>query len=251
MKSPIHMAGRPWFYLTLALSCLTLLALVFSLWELVEHRYFRDLDYVTLHYLYITRGVTSSLLVGMWASWFVMRERRRREEQLQQSCAYYRTILDHMPEAVVLFDEQFRVMEWNEAAERLYGLERQQALQQVLPTVPSERWSELQEVVDLVAEEQRVLDKETERRTGQGERIPVAASYGCIPPTGSRPRLFLDVAQDIRPRLHYRDKLLEVEKLALMGQMAAGTAHHLNTPLTAMLLQIELLRQQLRGAGDD
>ena len=65
MKFPIHMAGRPWFFLTLALSCLTLLALVFSLWELVEHRYFRDLDYVTLHQLYITRGVSSSLLVGL------------------------------------------------------------------------------------------------------------------------------------------------------------------------------------------
>ena len=249
MKSPIHMAGRRWFFLTLALSCVTLLALAFSLWELVEHRYFRDLNYLTLHYLYITRGITSSLLVGMWAAWSVLRERRRREEQLQESCAHYRTILDHMPEAVALFDEQYRVVEWNEAAERLYGLPRQQALQEVLATIPTERWSELQAVVAVAAEGQRVLDKESERLTGQGERMPVAASYACIPPTGDRPRLFLEVAQDIRPRLHYRDRLLEVEKLALMGQMAAGTAHHLNTPLTAMLLQVELLRQQHEQDG--
>jgi signal transduction histidine kinase len=62
--------------------------------------------------------------------------------------------------------------------------------------------------------------------------------------------LFLEVAQDIRPRLRLRDKLMEVEKLALMGQMAAGTAHHLNTPLTAMLLQVEMLRQERKSTED-
>lgn len=172
MKSPIRTSVRPWFFLTVALSCLTLLALVFSLWELVEHRYFRDLDYVTLHHLYITRGVTSSLLVGMWASWLVLRERRRREAQLQQSCEHYRTILDHMPEAVILFDEHFRVEEWNEAAERLYGLQRQQVLREVLPTVPGERWSELQEVVALVARAEKSFARHGTLRAQSADRGP-------------------------------------------------------------------------------
>jgi signal transduction histidine kinase len=59
------------------------------------------------------------------------------------------------------------------------------------------------------------------------------------------------VAQDIRPRLQMRDKLLELEKLTLMGQMAAGAAHHLNTPLTAMLLQVEMLRREIQNANQD
>src|SRR5512134_1571171 len=88
-----------WFLVTLALSCVTILAVVFSVWELIEHRYFRDLDYTTLHYLYISRGVASSLLVGLWASWFVLRERRRREAQLERSYEHYRALLNNMPEA--------------------------------------------------------------------------------------------------------------------------------------------------------
>ncbi|MBI3680626.1 MAG: PAS domain S-box protein [Acidobacteria bacterium] len=244
LKAPIFAGRRPWFFVTLTLSCFTILAVTFSLWELVEHHYFRDLNYLTLHYMYITRGVTSSILVGIWATWFVLRERRRREEQLEESCAHYRTILDHVPEAVVLCDAGFRVAEWNEAAERLYGVPRQQMVGQVLTTVPLERWSELEEAAARAAEDQRILDKETERRTGDGGRIPVAVSYSSIPPSDSRPRLLVELAQDIRPRLRDRERLLEVEKLALMGQIAAGTAHHLNTPLTAVLLQVELLRQQ-------
>jgi signal transduction histidine kinase len=39
-----------------------------------------------------------------------------------------------------------------------------------------------------------------------------------------------------------RERLLEFEKLTSMGQMAAGTAHHLNTPLAAMLLRVQMMR---------
>jgi PAS domain S-box-containing protein len=151
-----------------------------------------------------------------------------------------------MPEAVALLDDSFRILEWNEAAEKLFGFDRGQVLGHELLTVPAERRPELREVLGRVASDQGVLDYETERRTAQGEQIPVAVSYARIPPLANQPKLFVEVAQDIRPRLRMRDKLLELEKLTLMGQMAAGTAHHLNTPLTAMLLQVELLRQQAR-----
>lgn len=246
MKAGWRPTNRPWFLLTLAFSCLTLVAAVFSIWELIEYRYFRDLDYLTLHYLYITRGIAGALLTAMWASWFVFRERRRQEKELEQSYEHYRSILNHMPEAVTLFDESYRVVEWNDAAERLFGFDRQQSLGQLLPNVPPEQWEELRRILDCLGENQEVLDHETERCTAQGERIPVAASYSRIPPMANRPQFYVEVVQDIRPRLHMRDKLLELEKLTLMGQLAAGAAHHLNTPLTAMLLQVELLRQQTR-----
>src|ERR1035441_427288 len=163
VKTGTRHTKRPWFLLTLGLSCLTLLALVFSLWELIEYRYFRDLNYVTLHYLYITRGMATALLTGVWAAWFVMRGRRRQEEELEQSYEHYRSILNHMPEAVALFDESFRVVEWNDAAERLFGFDRQQALGLPLPNVPSGRWTELRQILDRLETDQKVLRSEERR----------------------------------------------------------------------------------------
>ena len=46
-----------------------------------------------------------------------------------------------------------------------------------------------------------------------------------------------------------QDNLLEVEKLTLMGRMAAGTAHHLNTTLTAMLVETEMVTASRPPAG--
>jgi len=70
---------RRWFWATLTLSSITIVTAVFALWELVENRFFRNFDYVTLHHLYITRGIASSLLLTFWAAWYVLRQRRHSE----------------------------------------------------------------------------------------------------------------------------------------------------------------------------
>jgi two-component system NtrC family sensor kinase len=41
-----------------------------------------------------------------------------------------------------------------------------------------------------------------------------------------------------------RQRLIELEKLTSMGQMATGTAHHLNTPLASMLLRVQMMRER-------
>src|SRR5512140_3446161 len=101
--------GRParqrnWFWVTLTLSSITVIALVLAVWELLENRFFRNLDYLTLHYLYITRGIAVSLILAFWAAWFVLRERNEKEEQLRRSSERYRAILDSTPSSVLLLD---------------------------------------------------------------------------------------------------------------------------------------------------
>lgn len=191
------------------------------------------------------------LLLAIIAGWLIRRERRRRRREVQEAHEYHRSILDNAPDAVALFDQDFRVAEWNAAAERLYGIRRDGALGRRLATVPPERWNELRELLGRVARNQAVLDYESERITARGARIPVALSYTRMPAIPDRPQLYLEIAQDIRERLQLRDRLVEVEKFTLMGRMAAGTAHHLNTPLTAMLLQTEMLAQRLQGREEE
>ncbi len=233
---------RRWFWATLALSSITITGVVFAVWELVETRFFRDLDYITLHYLYISRGAVTSLLLAFWAAWFVLRERRESEEQLRQSSERYRGILDCAPGAVVLFDDQLCVWEWNAAAERLYGYPQAQVLGAKLPTIASEQQDELRQLLDEVAQDRPVLDMETRRRTAAGALIPVQLSLLPFREEGG-PRYFLEVTHDIRERIRLRETLLQVEKLTSMGTMAAGTAHHLNTPLASMLLRLRMMRE--------
>jgi two-component system NtrC family sensor kinase len=235
-----------WFWLTLTLSSITIVSVVFLVWELIEDHFFRNLDYRALHYLYITRGIVSSLLLAFWAAWYVLRERRASEEQLRQSREHYRGLLEASPGAVALYDGEFVIIEWNAAAEQLYGFSKAETLGSRLATVPPDKETELLAFLSRASQGNAVLDVETRRRHKNGESLDVQLSL--LPFRGISNRdYFLEVTNDIRERVRLRHALLQLEKLTTMGEMAAGTAHHLNTPLASMLLRVQMLRANAKG----
>ena len=238
-----------WFWATLILSSVSIVAVVFAAWELVENRFFQEADYVTLHYLYISRGVASSFILAAWAAWYVLRERRRSEEELRRSREHYRHLLEASPGAVALYDASLRVTEWNAAAERLYGFTKAEVLGQQIPIVLPERSDELRQLLRNAETGEPVLDFETVRRDNKGVTFEVQLSL--IPFREAPGKTdFLEVTTDIRERVRLRQTLLEIEKLTSMGKMAAGTAHHLNTPLAAMLLRVQMMKERPgQGSG--
>lgn len=234
---------RRWFWATLALSSVSIVAVVFAAWEVFENRFYAHADYITLHYLYITRGITTSLLLAFWAAWFVLRERRLSEMELRRSHERYRGLMEAFPGAVALYDSSLRVIEWNATAERLYCFSKSEVLGERLAIVPPEKEEELASFLGGVAADEPILNIETLRRDRHGVTIEVQLSL--LPfrePSGQE--YFLEVTEDIRERVRLRQTLLEIEKLTSMGKMAAGTAHHLNTPLAAMLLRVQMMRER-------
>lgn len=249
VKGRVEEAG--WFWVTLLLSSVSIVGVVFAAWELVEGRFFRDIDYTTLHYLYISRGIASSLLLAAWAAWYVLRARRRSEDELRRSWEHYRRLLEASPGAVALLDSQLRVTEWNATAERLYGYLREETLGHALPTVPPDRADELRQLLEQVRSGRPVIDFETRRCDRGGSSFEVQLTLLPFRDSAGQD-LVLEVTSDIRERVRLREQLLEIEKLASMGKMAAGTAHHLNTPLAAMLLRVQMMREGAQHAlGSD
>ena len=55
----------------------------------------------------------------------------------------------------------------------------------------------------------------------------------------------ISVEHDITERNRIEQALLQSEKLAAVGQLAAGVAHEINNPLTAVLANSQLLKREL------
>jgi signal transduction histidine kinase len=91
-----------------------------------------------------------------------------------------------------------------------------------------------------------LLDCESQRCDRDGRRIDVQLSLQRY--QEHYQRYYLEVTSDISERVRMREMLLEVEKLTSMGKMAAGTAHHLNTPMASLLLRVQMMRER---AGND
>ncbi len=237
------MGEKPWFWATLTLSSITIVSVVFAAWELLESRFFRDANYLTLHYLYISRGFAMSLVLAFWAAWFVLRQRRKSEEALQRSNDRYRSLLEDFPGGMILYDRDLLVIEWNASAERMFGYSKVEICGRALPTIPAGKLDELKELMGKVESGAAVLDIETLRVGRNGAPFPVQLSIRPFRES-DEPVYFLEATSDIRERVRWREAMIELEKLASMGKMAAGTAHHLNSPLAALLLRIQLMREE-------
>lgn len=244
---------RRWFWATLMLSSLSIVAVVFAVWELIEYRFFEAVNYATLHYLYITRGVASSLLLAVWAAWFVLRQRRSAEDDLRVSREHYRDLLDASPGALAVYDSSLRVLEWNVAAEQLYGYRKSEVLGQILPSLPKGRDLEMQEWLEQAVRCEAGVEVDTHRVDKEQTPIPVQLRLCVFHEKPGQQQQFVEVTEDLRERISLQKKLLEIEKLSTVGNMAAGTAHHLNTPLAAMLLRVQLMRDRMHHAacGED
>jgi len=175
---------RRWFWATLGLSSVSIVTIVFATSEVVENRLFSHVDYVTLYYLYITRGIVSSLLLAFWAAWYVLRKRRHSEAELERS----RGLLEASPAAVAPYDHALEVIEWNATAERLNGLSKQEVIGKHFLTVPLEKEQELCGYLERVEAGEPILHVETaagrSRHSirGQSELVAVSGSF--------RPALF-------------------------------------------------------------
>jgi PAS domain S-box-containing protein len=72
---------------------------------------------------------------------------------------------------------------------------------------------------------------ETRVRRPDGSVIPVALSWGPIGAAGGAARGAVAVLQDLSSAQAWRAHVLQTEKMASIGQLAAGVAHEINNPM--------------------
>ncbi len=216
------------FWITLLLSSITILVVVFVAWELIEKNFFKELDYKAFHSLYITRGVATSLILVGWAVYFIWREKFGFTKVFED-------IIENSSDAILAYDDLGTIVAYNREAERSYGKNKK-----IWEIVPSENIIKFKRLLEQVKDGKPIVDFETERLNKNGERVPVSINL-----TYTKDHRFLESIRDIRDRILLRNKIIEMEKTQLLGNMAEGVAHHMGTPLASMLLRVQMLKEDL------
>ncbi len=197
------------------------------------------------------------LIVG-WGFWVVLRDRQHERLRMRRSEQRYRDIINHAGEAIFLLDEDGVIREWNKAAERLFGVPRRDALHRRFQDLKPCCGLGIVDVMRQAARLSRSVTREfTLRRRGQQEmgQITLTVSPIADPPdrrsrAQRQPRAFVAIARDITSQKQLETRMSETEKLAGIGQFAAGIAHQLNTPLGSILLSAQMLEESLEREED-
>jgi PAS domain S-box-containing protein len=191
------------------------------------------------------------ILVLGWSSYARLRTGELAQLRLRRSEAKYRNIINHAGEAVFLLDEDGRVQEWNKMAEQLFGVPRRNALGRSFDELDlglqRERDLRVEQIFGDVRRTGRSLTFEVQQGRGGAVTVTrtlnltVSAIRADSGPEGAGAGAFVVIARDITSEKQLETRMGETEKLAGIGQLAAGIAHQLNTPLGSILLSAQML----------
>ncbi|MDO8544840.1 MAG: PAS domain S-box protein [Opitutaceae bacterium] len=170
-------------------------------WAHVDIRALRDDDGRLRGFTQVTRDVT---------------ERRRHQEALRKSEARKAAVLETALDAIVSIDQNGKIIEWNPAAERIFGYSRELALgrdmAELLIPKSSEEMHRKGMARYLQTGRGRVLGHRTEMMAlrANGAEFPVEISITKIP--GDGPTIFTCFIRDITDRRRTEEALRKSEE---------------------------------------
>ncbi|MDP3936614.1 MAG: PAS domain S-box protein, partial [Deltaproteobacteria bacterium] len=186
-------------------------------------------------------------MVGVVATFNDITPRKRAEE-----LRYHAQILSQVPDAVLVIDEAGSIRFWSKGAESLAGYSSQEVLGKSLGLLLAEGdpGGGLPAILYRISGEGPLEDYQGEhlvhRKDGQNRLIAIHLSPSPDPDgTG---RNWIGVAQDVTEARSLQEEIVQTQRMAEVGTLAAGVAHEINNPLTVLSGNIQWL---LERAGPD
>jgi PAS domain S-box-containing protein len=135
------------------------------------------------------------------------------------------------------------ITSWNEAACRMFGYTEEEIVgHSILELIPPQlRWEEANIMRKLRAGE-RINHYETIRLKKNGETIDVSLTISPVRNSENEVIGSSKIARNISDRKAMEQRLIQADKIATMGRMAATIAHEINNPLESVINLLYLAR---------
>ncbi len=165
---------------------------------------------------------------------------------------YLEQLLDKANAPVIVLDRQAQITRVNRAVERLTGIDRAELLGAPFASLITEpeRARLLPSVLAAVRGDQaRGIEVHLPRADGGGQ-VHISFNSAAISSSPGDIEAVIFVGQDLTEIRALQKQVIHGEKLATLGQVAAGVAHELNNPLTSITVYGNYLLRKLGGAID-
>ena len=179
------------------------------------------------------------------------------ERELRETKEFFEGVLQSSASSIVAANRAGEILFMNRAAEELFGYRMEEVLgkKNVEQVYPPGKAREIMRMLrdKSVGGKGKLPPTKIDIINAEGEEIPVEITAAIIY-EGVQEVATMGIYNDLRERLFVEKQLQEAqvqlthsEKMASMGQLAAGVAHELNNPLTGILLYLNLVLERLEN----
>ncbi len=164
---------------------------------------------------------------------------------------YLAKLLDHANALILVCDRERRITVFNRALERLTGYSREEVIGKTVGRWLPESDGGLRRALVAALRGQDVAGFEARLPRRRGGTRRAVFNTAAVTTSDGQIEGIIAIGQDTSGVEALERQIIQAEKLATLGQLAAGVAHELGNPLTAILAHAGQLAKKAERAGRD
>jgi PAS domain S-box-containing protein len=173
-------------------------------------------------------------------------ERERMLEDSSKRLGELAAIVESSDDVILSKDLNGIITSWNAAATRIFGYSADEMIgTSILKLIPEDLHSDEKTIMENIRGGRRIEHFETTRRTKSGQLLDVSLTVSPLKDKDGQVIGASKILRDISGRKRVEQALLQAEKIAATGRMAATIAHEINNPLEAVMNLVYLLRPMI------
>jgi PAS domain S-box-containing protein len=164
------------------------------------------------------------------------------EELLRETQDYLHSIINSMPSMLIGVTRQGTVTHWNSATEHTTGIIARDALGQSFQKVFKVLPIDIKDIENSIDNELPLAKENMQQGMGNQATYSDVAIYPLLSSeiTGAVIRI-----DDVTLRVRLENMMIQNEKMMSLGEMAAGMAHEINNPLSAIINSLQNLERRV------
>jgi len=225
--------------------------------EVVQRRRYGEIVIAASHWS-LWRGADRMAVTEVYND--VTASIRRVEQDLIVREAHLKSILDTVPDAMIVIDERGTLISFSRAAERLFGYQARDVIGRnvklLMPLSYRENHDGYLERYARTGEKRIIgIGRVVVGERKDGSTFPMELAVGEMSSGGRR--YYTGFLRDLTERQQtearlqeLQSELVHISRLSAMGEMASALAHELNQPLAALTNYLKGSRRLLDQGGD-
>ncbi len=179
-------------------------------------------------------------------------ESKTAEKALQESETQLRSIVETAVDAIVTINELGIIESTNSAVEKMFGFSSRElhgkSINLLMPLPYSDEHDNfINQYLKSGNKKIIGIGREVLAQRKDGTSFPISLSVSEF--FLGEKRMFTGIIHDISEQKSLQQKILQSERLAIIGKMAAKVAHEVRNPLSSISLNAELLGDEINGQG--
>jgi two-component system NtrC family sensor kinase len=169
------------------------------------------------------------------------------KQQVSEKEKYILSILGNSLDAIIFIDTENKIKVWNRGAEKIFGYTAEEMLGNTFhriipPEIDADK--ELNSIADEVMDKGYIRHYLAKRITKDHRRITIDLSRTLIRDEDGNVIGSTAIIKDVSEKMEFESRIYNTEKLASIGNLAAGVAHEINNPLAVILGFADLLKER-------